>query len=180
MYNGVDNNLPKEGRDGAEWIWNLVSHHYPEALQIVDWLHATEYIAPVAQAASPNEAQAETWIQQVRSDLWDGKLDAVINAFAQFTDHPRAGEPARKAVTYFTNNRQRMRYSEFRAKGYQIGSGTIESGCKQIVKPRLKVAVAIWNLVNCIKTAKARAALLSGQWQTLTARREHLPLPLAA
>jgi hypothetical protein len=166
--------------DGAEWIWNLVSHHYPEAIQIVDWFHATEYIAPVAQAAFSDEAKAETWIQQVRSDLWNGDLDAVIDAFARFTDHPRAGESARKAVTYFTNNRERMRYSEFRAKGYQIGSGTIESGCKQIVKQRLKVAGAIWNLHNCIKTAKARAALLSGQWQTLTARREHLSLPLAA
>jgi hypothetical protein len=166
--------------DGAEWIWNLVSHHYPEAFQIVDWFHATEYIAPVAQAAFPDEAQAKAWIQQVRSDLWDGDLDAVIDAFARFTNHAQAGKPARKAVTYFTNNRERMRYSEFRAKGYQIGSGTIESGCKQIVKQRLKVAGAIWNIDNCIKTAKARAALLSGQWQTITARREHLSLPLAA
>jgi len=166
--------------DGADWIWRLISNHYPEAVQIVDWFHATEYIAPVAQAAFPKDTQAEAWIRQVRSDLWDGKLDAVIAAFERFTDHARATEPAKKAVTYFTNNRGRMRYPEFRAKGYQIGSGTIESGCKQIATQRLKVAGAIWNLDNGIKTAKARAALLSGQWQTITARREHLSLPLAA
>jgi hypothetical protein len=62
------------------------------------------------------------------------------------------------------------------AKGYQIGSGTVESGCKQIVTQRLKVAGAIWDLDNCIKTAKARAALLSNQWSAITDRREHLPL----
>jgi len=165
--------------DGAEWIWNQVREHYPEAIQIVDWFHATEYIAPVATAAFATEAQQQTWIKQVRTDLWNGDLDAVITAFARFTDQPRATEAATKAVTYFTNNRQRMDYPTYRTKGYQIGSGTIESGCKQIVTQRLKVAGAIWQLDNCVQTAKARAALLSGQWQVISARREHLSLPLA-
>ena len=31
-----------------------------------------------------------------------------------------------------------MRYDQFRAAGYLIGSGTVESGCKQIVTQRLK------------------------------------------
>jgi hypothetical protein len=165
--------------DGAEWIWNLVQEHYPEAVQIVDWFHATEYIAPVATPAFAREDQRQAWIKQVRTDLWDGDLDAVIAAFEHFADHQQAAETATKAVTYFTNNRHRMDYPTYRAKGYQIGSGTIESGCKQIVRQRLKVAGAIWDLENGITTAKARAALLSGQWQAISARREHLALPLA-
>jgi hypothetical protein len=166
--------------DGAEWIWNLVQDHYPEAVQIVDWFHATEYIAPVANAAFTDKDKRQAWITQVRTDLWNGKLKAVIKAFEHFTEHHRAQEAACKAVTYFTNNHHRMDYPTYRAKGYQIGSGTIESGCKQIVTQRLKVAGAIWDHHNAIKTAKARAALLSGQWDTLTSRREHLSLPLAA
>jgi hypothetical protein len=166
--------------DGAEWIWNQVEEHYPEAVQIVDWFHATEYIAPVANAAFSDKDKRQAWSDQLRSDLWEGNLERVINAFDRFTQHQRAGEAARKAVTYFTNNQQRMDYPTYRAKGYQIGSGTIESGCKQIVSQRLKVAGAIWDLDNAIKTAKARADLLSAQWDTITSRREHLPLPLAA
>jgi hypothetical protein len=166
--------------DGAEWIWNLVQVHYPEAVQIVDWFHATEYIAPVANAAFADEGKRQAWIKQVRDHLWDGDLRAIINAFECFTEHHRAREPAHKALTYFTNNRHRMDYPTYRAKGYHIGSGTIESGCKRIVTQRLKVAGAIWDHHNAIKTAKARAALLSGQWTTLTSRREHLALPLAA
>jgi hypothetical protein len=165
--------------DGAKWLWDLVTEHYPEAIQIVDWFHATEYIAPVANAAFANEDKRQTWIKQVRTDLWNGDLDAVINAFDRFTEHQCAQEAARKALSYFTNNRHRMDYPTYRAKGYQIGSGTIESGCKQIVTQRLKVAGAIWDFDNAIKTAKARAALLSGQWDTITSRREHLSLPLA-
>jgi hypothetical protein len=166
--------------DGAEWIWKLVSDHYPEAVQIVDWFHATEYFAPVAKAAFSEEAQQQAWQKRVRTWLWEGDVEAVIQAFERFTEHPQAGEAACKAVTYFTNNRSRMRYPEYRAKGYQIGSGTVESGCKQIVTQRLKVAGAIWNLDNCVQTAKARATLLSGQWDAITSRREFLSLPLAA
>jgi len=162
--------------DGAEWIWNLVQEHYPGAVQIVDWFHASEYIAPVANAAFDDQDRREAWIRQVRTDSWEGDLDGVLAAFASFAAHKQAGEAAKKAVTYFTNNRHRMDYAKYRAEGYQIGSGTVESGCKQIVTQRLKVAGAIWELENCIKTAKARAALLSNQWSTLAARREHLAL----
>jgi hypothetical protein len=165
--------------DGAEWIWNLVEEYYPEAVQIVDWFHATEYIAPVAKLAFSKEEQRQAWIENVRTWLWTGNLEAVIQTFEQLTTHHRAGEEARKAATYFTNNRHRMNYPEYRAQGYQIGSGTIESGCKQIVTQRLKVAGAIWELDNAVTVAKARAALLSRQWHTITARREYLSLPLA-
>lgn len=166
--------------DGAEWIWHQIAEHYPEAVQIVDWFHATEYIAPVANAAFADKDHRQAWTDQVRSQLWEGKLDQVIAACDHFTQHKQAGVAARSAVTYFTNNQHRMDYPTYRAKGYQIGSGTIESGCKQIVSQRLRVAGAIWDLDNAIQTAKARAALLSGQWQTITSRREHLGLPLAA
>jgi len=44
---------------------------------------------------------------------------------------------AEQAVTYFTNNCERMRYDQFRAAGYMIGSGTIESACKPIYYPQV-------------------------------------------
>jgi hypothetical protein len=162
--------------DGAEWIWNLVSHYYPNAIQIVDWFHAAEYFAPIANAAFPDEDQRQEWISQIRSYLWLGELDAVIHECQYFCNHPQASTAARKAFTYFTNNQHRMNYPTYRQKGYQIGSGTIESACKQIVTQRLKVSGAIWELDNAVKTAKARAAWLNGDWQSLSSRRELLPL----
>jgi hypothetical protein len=166
--------------DGAEWIWKLVQEHYPEAVQIVDWFHAAEHITPLAQAVFGAGDQRETWMQQMRAALWNGELETLIAQCERYSEDSRGGEAAREAATYFQNNRQRMRYPEYRARGYHIGSGTIESGCKQIATQRLKVSGAIWNLDNAIKTAKARGALLSGQWQAIAARRRHLPLPLAA
>ncbi len=39
-----------------------------------------------------------------------------------------------------------MRYAEYRARGLPLGSGTMESGCKQIITVRLKQAGMIWSL----------------------------------
>jgi hypothetical protein len=161
--------------DGAEWIWNLVDEHFPHAIQIVDWFHAAEYLTPVAQAAFTDESEGKAWRTHARDLLWTSHVDEVIAECAGFVEQKRGGEPAQKALTYFRNNRQRMDYAGYRAKGYQIGSGTIESGCKQIGTQRMKVPGATWSLEGARRTAKARAAMLSGQWDYLTSRREHLP-----
>lgn len=57
-----------------------------------------------------------------------------------------------------------------------LGSGIIESGCKQIVTQRLKLPGAQWNLDGAILTAKARTAWMSGEWQKLVSARSLLPL----
>jgi hypothetical protein len=164
--------------DGAEWIWNLVEFYYPQAIQIVDWFHAVEHLTPVAALLGAESAAARTWLKRVRDDLWAGRLDEVIAACTAHTTPGRKDDPAQKAVTYFSNNRQRMNYPTYRAKGYQIGSGTIESGCKQIGLQRLKVPGATWQKEGARRVAKARAAFLSNQWSLVTARREHLPLAI--
>jgi hypothetical protein len=65
-----------------------------------------------------------------------------------------------------------MDYAYFRAQGYFIGSGTVESACKQIVALRLKRAGARWAKACASAVAKARAAWLSHQWGDL----DQLPL----
>jgi hypothetical protein len=67
-----------------------------------------------------------------------------------------------------------MRYATFRQANYLIGSGTVESGSKQVVSMRLKRSGATWSLSGASATAKARAARLSSSWDALC------DLPLAA
>jgi hypothetical protein len=163
--------------DGAAWIWNLVERNFPKAVQIVDWYHAVEYLTPIAEAVyGSNTPKGKAWLESVRTDLLEGRIDQVILACQAWVKHARAGEAARKAVTYYTNNARRMDYAHFRAAGYQIGSGTIESGCKQIATQRLKRSGARWTLEGARMTAKARAAWLSGQWDRLSGQRAALPL----
>lgn len=162
--------------DGARWIWDLVDLHFPDAIQIVDWFHACEYLAPVAKQAFKDTTQQQQWLIRVHDDLWHGKLDAVIAACRQHVQAPlkREDDFAQQAVTYYQNNRQRMDYPTYRSNGYQIGSGTIESAVKQIASQRMKVSGARWNVQSARFVAKARAAFLSGHWDHLATQREYV------
>jgi hypothetical protein len=143
--------------DGAVWIWRLVSHYFPDAIQIVDWYHACEYLTPIADAVFSQDPERQKWLQKVKDWLWHGRTQKVIQACQRYRHHGLAADVAQRAVTYYTNNQHRMDYAEYRKKGYWIGSGTVESACKQIATARLKIAGARWTIAGAIATAKARA-----------------------
>lgn len=163
--------------DGAAWIWKLVEHYFPKAVQIVDWYHACQYLYPIADAVfGAQSEQAEAWITETESLLWVGDIQEVLTACRQYRKHPSAHTVVKDALSYYTNNASRMDYARFRDAGYYIGSGTVESACKQIVSLRLKRAGARWTENSAVATAKARAAWLSGNryWNSL------FQLPLTA
>ena len=161
--------------DGARWIWKSVEEHFPNALQIVDWYHATEYIWKVAHAVYGEGSDlAKPWANKRLTELWEGEVDKVLSACQAHVNPNREDDPVQKAITYFQNNRQRMRYPEFRAQGYQVGSGTIESGCKRVIGARLKQAGMIWTLRGARQVIKARAMFLSNEWDEFCQRRSPL------
>ncbi len=159
--------------DGAPWIWNLVQTYFPDAIQIVDWYHAEEHLEEVARAAFDGETEQQAWLEETKQALWEGQVEEVVLACQALQDRCEA---AARNVRYFSEHSERMRYQKFREQGLLIGSGVIESGCKQIVTQRLKLPGAQWLVEGAIRTAKARAAWLSGQWQTLCQHRTALPL----
>lgn len=159
--------------DGAAWIWNQITDYYPAAIQIVDWYHAADRLVRVAQATLTTPLLRQAWRERVTAQRWEGHVDCVIQACETLA--PDCSE-ARQAATYFRHNATRMRYAEFRAANYFIGSGTVESGCKQIVTQRLKCSGAQWSVTGAVLTAKARAAWLSGEWTPFCTRWAELPL----
>ncbi len=163
--------------DAAAWIWKLIATFYPDAVQIVDWYHALEYLKQLAQQAfGDNQPAHKVWLEEVKKELWEGRVDAVLYACREWPDHPQAGKAAKEAITYYTNNRERLDYARFRQAGYMIGSGTVESGCKQIVSQRLKRSGARWTEEGAIATAKARCAWLSNQWDQVSSMRGDRPI----
>lgn len=110
--------------------------------------------------------------------MWEGQIEALIHDCQLLGAIPLATQAVHNAVTYFTNNQKHMDYARFRQLGYFIGSGTVESGGKQIAGLRLKRAGARWTETGAIATAKARAAWLSGSWDDLATRRAALPLAI--
>ena len=97
--------------DGAAWIWRLVEKYYPNAVQIVDWYHASEYLAPIAEAAFGRDCpKAKEWLERAREDLWEGRIQVLIRECQRLALIPPAAEAAQKAITYYQHNEKRMDY----------------------------------------------------------------------
>lgn len=158
--------------DGAAWIWKLVEHYFPDAVQIVDWYHACQYLYPLAEALFSCETQQQAWLIEMKELLWEGQVHTILQRCQQLPQ--KVAEPAHKLIRYYTNNQERMRYDMFREQQYFIGSGAVESGCKQVVTMRLKRSGASWSEAGASATGKARCAWLSDDWDAVTG------LPLAA
>jgi hypothetical protein len=155
--------------DGAPWLWDLAELHFPQATQILDWFHATEYSWSAATAIwGAAHPERQRWADGQLSALWAGQVSAVLLALqAQLA----AGDAVRVAYTYLTNQQARMDYPAYRARGLPIGSGTIESGCKQLVSARLKQAGMIWSADGARGVATVRAWRRSGRWHEALALR---------
>ncbi|WP_124681877.1 hypothetical protein [Candidatus Viridilinea mediisalina] len=101
------------------------------------------------------------WVRQRLDALWDGRVHEVITALEL---HRAKGEGVTDAITYMTNHQGKMAYANYRARGLQVGSGTIESSCKQIVSARLTLAGMIWDADGAEAVAVVRAWLKSNRW----------------
>jgi len=155
--------------DGAHWIWNMADTHFPGATQILDWYHASTYVWEAASAIwGERHPQREAWAQRQLDLLWDGQVEQVLVELAQ---RQTAGEDVTAALTYYTTHRKRMAYAAYRARGLQIGSGSVESACKQLVSARLKQAGMIWDAPGAEAVATVRAWLQSGRWADAMALR---------
>mgnify|MGYP001822290094 CR=1 FL=1 len=162
--------------DGAKWIWNRLLTFFPFAIQILDWYHVRSYVVKVAQAVfGPDSSSGKAWSMREQDLLWEGRVSRVIQHLEALQQAHPGVEIIEKTISYFTSNQQRMNYPDYRARGLQIGSGTIESGCKRVVKARLDQAGMTWTVEGARAVLKARAAYLSGHWDDYWQKRPFQP-----
>jgi hypothetical protein len=155
--------------DGAHWIWNIAERHFPQAIQIVDWYHASEYVWQAASAIWGEATPERTsWAHGQLDALWEGKVAQVLLELEQWRT---SGEAVVAAISYYSEHQARMDYASYRARGLQIGSGSVESACKQLVSARLKQAGMIWDAEGAEAVASVRAWLKSERWEEAIALR---------
>ena len=154
--------------DGAEWIWNLVALHFPEALQIVDLYHARQHLWEVARRLFPNEeGKQKAWMKMHQKRLLDrGKIEKLVGALRSLeSDKPEIAEKIRTEADYFERNRERMRYPKFRRQHLFVGSGVIEAGCKTVVASRLKRSGMFWTVGGANAILALRCCHLNGEFE---------------
>jgi len=120
--------------DGAMWIWNLVTDRFGQARQRLDFYHASQHLWAVAHALHPEDASAAyQWIEPLLKKLKAGRSVKVIAELEQVTKRLRAKRrvEAQRELEYFRSHRHRLDYRGAKQSGQPLGSGAIESTCRQ-------------------------------------------------
>ena len=149
--------------DGAPWIWHLAEVVFPDRVEILDLYHADEHISAVARILyGESTEQAATWRTTQLDRLATDGVDHIIASLRFLGAHHRT-VAKRTAVTdltrYLTTNRERMRYQTFRAAGYAIGSGAVESAVSHVVQQRMKRVGMRWRAAGADAMLALRSIL---------------------
>jgi hypothetical protein len=154
--------------DGASWIWNRITAMFPrrQVTEIVDFYHASEYIWEAGRAVLGSDTdKTKTWGERWCHSLKHDGPEPVLRALRTLSPTDQAlPEPVAKAITYFENQAQRMRYPWYVKQRMQIGSGSAESAVKQVVGTRINQADMRWDPMHAEAVAHVRAAILSDRW----------------
>jgi hypothetical protein len=133
--------------DGAVWIWNLFEDRFQDAVQRLDLYHANTYLWAVAnQLHGKGSPQARQWVKPLLKQIRNDQVTKVITQLEELK--PRLEQAVAKvadqAIEYYQNNQKRMKYKEGRKRNEPVGSGAIESTCRQL-QCRLKRCGQFWS-----------------------------------
>ena len=157
--------------DGAIRIWNLADLHFPGAVQIVDLYHARQHLAELAALLHPHDAAAKKlWITPMKDLLDEGRIEELVQRLRQIAaehteTHPSLMKEFLTEADYFATNASRMNYPDFRQKGFFVGSGVIEAGCKSVVGHRLKRSGMFWTVCHANSILALRCCRLNGRFE---------------
>ena len=158
--------------DGAATNWAFLEQHTEQ--QLIDFFHASEYLAKIARAAHPQakaKAKREHWQSEHCSrlkhqpDAVTTLIDEAIQLSERRTLSRQVREDLDSALTYFANHRHQMDYARYVADGLPIGSGVTEAACKTLVKQRLCASGMRWKNAGAKIVLSLRAlSQTTGRW----------------
>lgn len=133
--------------DGAVWIWNLVEDRFKDAVQRLDLFHANTYLWAVAnELHGKGSKEARQWVKPLLKQVRNDQVAKVIIQLEELK--PRlattAAKAADEAIEYYQNNQKRMKYTQGRQCKEPVGSGAIESTCRQL-QCRMKRCGQFWS-----------------------------------
>jgi hypothetical protein len=156
--------------DGGSGLEDFLERNFPRVgVVILDFYHASEWVAKLAGALHPTDeaaalAQTKSWCRVLR-DEGGHTLIGVLEGFDWPTTRGLAGVRA-EVLGYLRNQVGRMDYPTYEGNGWYIGSGAVESACKTVVGQRLKGSGMRWSEAGAHAVCHVRALYRSepSQW----------------
>lgn len=148
--------------DGATWIRNWITDTFPEAVSILDFYHATQYLYAFAEDHFKDQQKAHKWSEAQKKLLLASRVDKVMRNIEKL---PPGSQQAKKVLEYYQANKDRMDYQKYLNIGCGIiGSGAIESAHRTVVQKRLKLSGQRWSKKGAQNMLNLRVTHMNGQW----------------
>jgi hypothetical protein len=161
--------------DAGSGLEDWARKSFPQATSILDFYHASEHLANLSSAQHPRDEtaaaeQTNKWCHQLKHE-GGVAVRTAIEALS-LRGSPAWRERHRQVLQYFTNHEHRMDYPTYLQRGWQIGSGAVESACKRVVTQRLKGAGMRWSKRGSHAMCHLLALLLgqANQWSAFWSR----------
>ena len=154
--------------DGAVWLRQLMSTHYPQATLILDFWHAMSYIGTVGVAAYSKPKSQVAWIEEQHNLLLNSELDSIL---VNIKAVQIKADLRDSVCNYLEANRDRMDYKGYQERGLLMGSGAIESAHRTVVQKRLKRSGQRWSLAGAQHVLNLRTCFMSQRWELV---RKHI------
>jgi hypothetical protein len=119
--------------DGAEWVWNLQQDRWKEAQGLLDFYHGSEHLWSLGRALhGEKEPALAQWVKPLRHQVRHGQERQALRQIARLKQRSgEAGKVIRREQNYFKTHAGRMNYQAVAKRGWPIGSGAVESACRQ-------------------------------------------------
>jgi hypothetical protein len=150
--------------DGAEWLQSFVDFHRRDAVRVLDFPHAVEYLTRASHAALGSGMAAtpasKAWLAEQAHALKHDGPEPVLVALRALP----ASEHRDAALAYLEPRLAQVQYPTFRAAGYPIGSGLVEGANKVVVEDRLKGSGMHWAPASVDPMLALRTVVCADRW----------------
>ena len=164
---------------------------------LIDLIHVVQYLWKAAGSFFyPGDPAARDWVRDQTAKILDGKAQDVRAGIRRratsYGYSPKEREGADTCANYLENKKDYLDYPAFLAAGWPVASGLIEGAARWLIKDRMQVTGARWNLDGAEAVLKLRALVGNGDFDEYFAfhleqekQRNHgsrysQPAPLAA
>ena len=159
--------------DGSRALWNYATScpAYAGFSHMVDFYHASEYLAKAAEAAFGMATyESQGWYRKWKECLLkeDGAAQRILRAMGYLQRSRKLSGERKKRLSsarkFFRNNLGRMAYSKHYRAGLPVGSGPVEVACKSIVKSRMCRSGMRWTPEGGAAILALRTIVKSDRW----------------
>lgn len=159
--------------DGQESLWEARERHLPKknTTDIVDLLHVTPRLWRAAHVfCKESSREAERFVRERLLKVLQGKSHLVVRGLRVMAKKQQLTGAKKKTMTkvcaYLEQNRERMHYEVYLARGYPIASGVIEGACRHLVKDRMERAGMHWTVAGAQAMLDVRSTWVNGDWES--------------